>query len=107
MFISIIYYINFNNEIFYWWVELRDVEYLLILKWEVILFVLFNWLFDFDIVNFLKKCKDILYFFIFECLKVNFVNFVKLEFIFILFEDRKNYNFIERKNKKEIIVIIE
>lgn len=62
---------------------------------------------DSDIINFSQKCKDNLYFFISECSKVNSVNSVKLEPIFILPEDRKTYNSIERKNKKEITAIIE
>lgn len=62
---------------------------------------------DSDISHFPKKCKDNLYFFISECSKVNSVNSVKLEPIFILPENRKNNNSIERKNKKEITAIIE
>lgn len=65
------------------------------------------WVPDSDISHFPKKCKDNLYFFISECSKVNSVNSVKLEPIFILPEDRKNNNSIERKNKKEITAIIE
>lgn len=35
------------------------------------------------------------------------MNFVKLELIFFLLENRKNYSYKGKENKREIIVIIE
>lgn len=104
---STIYHTNLYKEILHWRAELRDAEYLLTPKREVTPSALSNRPLDSDISHFPKKCKDNLYFFISECSKVNSVNSVKLEPIFILPEDRKNNNSIERKNKKEITAIIE
>jgi hypothetical protein len=101
-----IYHTNLKKEILHWRAELRDAEYLLTPKRYISPCSLSNKVLDTEFVNFSQKCKDNLHHFILQCSKVNSVNTCKLEPVFILPDDRKSFNSIERKNKQEISQLI-
>ncbi|XP_062588952.1 uncharacterized protein LOC134250607 [Saccostrea cucullata] len=101
---SAIYHTNLQKEMLHWRAELRDAEYLLTPKRQISPCSLSNKVLDPDFAHFSQKCKDNL--FISQCSKVNSVNTCKLEPVFILPDDRKSFNSIERKNKQEITQLI-
>lgn len=61
---------------------------------------------DHELVNFSAICKNNLHMFIEECSKTNSIKPMKLDPVFIILDDRKNFNDIEKKTKSEISNII-
>jgi hypothetical protein len=99
-----LYHTNLAKEIKNWRMIIRDSEYFLTPSQSRPPSNMYGRKLDTELADFSSKCKNNMMLFLKECYKCNAVQLCKfLEPIFILSEDRQNYNNIENKNKSEII----